>query len=339
MLNKESINNYIKGDAKVRNKMERATFDDDFESEALDGWALEGADLKSIESIKKKLYPKKLGAITFSLVFIAFVISLLFVFSRNQQNAKSNLHAINNKDQIQSQNNLNENQVKINQTTQLTEPKQIKKDFRAQRKINLSISSASEIPISQEKPIEKLPIKEIEPIKTTFQPSNKAKETYLLDFKVLDYRYYRSKPLEKKIDILNGTPADQESNTTREVEQKYAVEVSYFNFLEKSLRYFEKKKYSEAASRFKEILQTYPDDVNALFYGALCNYNSGEFLEAEKLLLRLEINKYTNFKEESQWYLCLTYKSLERKSLFNKLKEQIILENGFYSKKARDLKN
>ena len=130
MLNKESINNYIKGDAKVRNKVERATFDDDFESEALDGWALEGADLKSIESIKKKLYPKKLGAITFSLVFIAFVISLLFVFSRNQQNAKSILHEINNKDQIQHQNNLNENRVKVNQTKQLTEPKQIKKDLQ-----------------------------------------------------------------------------------------------------------------------------------------------------------------------------------------------------------------
>jgi TolA-binding protein len=339
MLNKESINNYIKGDAKVRNKMERATFDDDFESEALDGWALEGADLKSIESIKKKLYPKKLGAITFSLVFIAFVISLLFVFSRNQQNAKSNLHAINNKDQIQSQNNLNENRVKVNQTKQLTEPKQIKKDFRAQRKINHMVSIDNNLQKLEETSIEKLPLKEIEPIKTGLKPTNKAKETYLLDFKVLDYRYYRSKPLDKKIDVLNGTPADQESKNNMEIEPKYAVEVSYFNFLEKSLHYFEKKKYSEAASRFKEILQTYPDDVNALFYGALCYYNSGEFFESEKLLLRLEVNKYSNFEEESQWYLCLTYKSLEKKSQYTKLKEQIILKNGFYSKKARDLKD
>ena len=73
MLNKESIGNYIKGDAKVRNKMERATFDESFESEALDGWALEGADLNAIDSIKKKLYPKKFGAISFSIVFIVQV--------------------------------------------------------------------------------------------------------------------------------------------------------------------------------------------------------------------------------------------------------------------------
>ncbi len=339
MLNKESIGNYIKGDAKVRNKMERASIDDSFESEALDGWTLEGADLNAIDSIKKKLYPKKFGAISFSIVFIVFVITSLFVISRNQQDVTSDLLTKNNKSHFQAKNNLNKHQEKLNIANQLTEPKQIKKDFRAQRKINLAVSSDNNLNKPEETSIERLPVKEIEPIKTEFKPANKAKETYILDFKVLDYRYYRSKPIDKKIDVLNGTPADQENKYTNEVEPKYAVEVSYFNFLEKSLHYFEKKKYIEAASRFKEILQTYPDDVNALFYGALCNYNSGEFLEAEKLLLRLEINKFTNFKEESQWYLCLTYKSLERKSLYSKLKEQIILENGFYSKKARDLKD
>jgi len=339
MLNKESISNYIKGDAKVRNKIERAAFDDDFESEALEGWALTGADLKSIDSVKKRLYPKKFGAITFSVVFVVFIITILFVFSRKQQSTKSTFQAENNKEQIQAQNNLNENQVKVNLAKQLTEPKQIRKDFRAQRKINLSEPSENNFLKSEETSIERLPSKEIEPIKSEFKPTNKAKETYLLDFKVLDYRYYRSKPLDKNIEVENGTPADQESKKTREIEPKYAVEVSYFNFLEKSLRFFEKKKYHDATSRFKEILQTYPDDVNALFYGALCYYNSGEFSEAEKLLLRLEINKYSNFEEESQWYLCLTYKSLEKKPLYNKLRAQIILENGFYSKKAKELKD
>lgn len=339
MLNKESIGNYIKGDAKVRNKMERASIDDSFESEALDGWALEGADLNAIDSVKKKLYTKKLGAISFSIVFIVFVLTLLFVISRNQQNTTSDLLTKNNKSQFQAKNNLHEHQEKLIITNQLTEPKQIKKDFRAQRKINLAVSSDDNLKKPEETSIEKLPLKEIEPLKTGLKPANKAKETYILDFKVLDYRYYRSKPIDKKIDVLNGTPADQENKYSNEVEPKYAVDVSYFNFLEKSLHYFEKKKYIEAATRFKEILQTYPDDVNALFYGALCYYNSGEFIEAEKLLLRLEINKFTNFKEESQWYLCLTYKSLEKKSLYSKLKEQVILENGFYSKKARDLKD
>lgn len=339
MLNKESIGNYINGDTKVRNKMERATIDEGFESEALDGWALEGADLNAIDSIKKRLFPKKFGVISFGIVFIVFVTTLLFVISRNQQVSTSDLLTKNNKGQFQFKNDPIKHQDKLNFTNQLIEPRQIKKDFRAQRKINLAVSFDNNLKKPEETNIEKLPLKEIEPIKTDLKPNNKAKETYLLDFKVLDYRYYRSKLLDNKIDVLNGTPADQESKNMSEVEPKYAVEVSYFSFLEKSLHYFEKKKYIEAASRFKEILQTYPDDLNALFYGALCSYNSGEFLEAEELLLRLEINKYTNFKEESQWYLCLTYKSLEKKSIYNKLKEQIILENGFYSKKARELKD
>jgi tetratricopeptide (TPR) repeat protein len=103
------------------------------------------------------------------------------------------------------------------------------------------------------------------------------------------------------------------------------------------LKYFSQNKFKDALSRFDLILETYPDDVNALFYSALCLYNLNQFNLCEKRLIELKNTKFTNFDEEQEWYLLLTYYSLHKDQQFIELKTQIVEAGGFYSKKAAKL--
>ena len=163
-------------------------------------------------------------------------------------------------------------------------------------------------------------------------------ETYLLNYKVLDYRKYRSKPkLENEVQ-LSGTSADQEKKQVIGKENDKIVQVAYFNSLTNALVYFEKEKYGMAAQQFDMILTSYPDDVNALFYGALSHYNVKEYSICETKLQLLKLNHFTNFSEEQEWYLCLTYKALKKMSQYEALRKEIINKNGFYTFKAVSLK-
>jgi tetratricopeptide (TPR) repeat protein len=103
------------------------------------------------------------------------------------------------------------------------------------------------------------------------------------------------------------------------------------------MNYFKKNKFKEALNRFEVILETYPDDVNALFYSGICLYNLNRFDICEKRLIQLQNSRFTNFDQEQQWYLLLTYKLMGKKTLFDQMKDQIIKENGFYSKSAKGI--
>jgi tetratricopeptide (TPR) repeat protein len=182
------------------------------------------------------------------------------------------------------------------------------------------------IPIGQpDLSTQPLPIKKANSIPASIKRRvNLAKETYIQDFKVVDYRYYRSRPtsnLDKE--VLTGTPANSEISTKTSEESDNIVEIAYVSFLGKSLKYFSQNKFKEALSRFDLIMETYPDDVNALFYSALCNYNLNQFSLCEKRLIELKNSKFTNFDEEQEWYLLLTYYSLHKDQQFLELKSQI----------------
>jgi tetratricopeptide (TPR) repeat protein len=49
------------------------------------------------------------------------------------------------------------------------------------------------------------------------------------------------------------------------------------DYLEESMWYFSKAKYKNALKRFDVIAGQYKNDLNALFYGGLSNYNLGRF--------------------------------------------------------------
>ena len=129
---------------------------------------------------------------------------------------------------------------------------------------------------------------------------NLAKETYLNDYKVVDYRFYRKRPLEEqKNELLTGVPASFETNENLKTNDELEIEKSYFNFLEKSLKLLKEEKYNFAEERFELILKTYELDVNALFYLAITKYKLKEYRSCLEMLDKLEnARKLAELNEE-----------------------------------------
>ena len=116
------------------------------------------------------------------------------------------------------------------------------------------------------------------------------------------------------------------------------MKVPYINLLNKAVVDFSKEDYKLALLHFDEILHSYPDDANALFYGAMCLYNLQEYGQAEGRFLKLQNIPFANFREEGNWYLLHVYQQTKKEAAFSSLRNSIIEEKGFYAQKAENLK-
>jgi tetratricopeptide (TPR) repeat protein len=153
-----------------------------------------------------------------------------------------------------------------------------------------------------------------------------GRELYIQNFKVLDYRYYR-----KGERITGAAIAENEMG-----EQEFKI--PYINVLNKAIEDFAQQDYKLALLHFDDILQTYPDDANALFYGAMCLFNLSEYSQAESRFLKLQSIPFANFSEEAEWYLLRVYQQAKKEAAFSGLRKTIIDQKGFYAQKAENLK-
>jgi tetratricopeptide (TPR) repeat protein len=215
-------------------------------------------------------------------------------------------------------------------------PNKIQREFKAKDKG--MIFRANENPSFPTEEIVQLPLGSIGKLdrNPTKSRSNFAMETYVHDLKVLDYRYYRKKVRQEKTDLLTGTPAAQEYQGEG-ANQRENLDISYMNFLSNTLSDFNRGEYKAALIGFDQILSSYPDDVNALFYSGLCLYNLKQFNLCEQRLKVMDLTKFDNFDEEQHWYLLLCYKAQGKTQDFIDLKQEIIRVNGFYASKAASL--
>jgi tetratricopeptide (TPR) repeat protein len=153
-----------------------------------------------------------------------------------------------------------------------------------------------------------------------------GRELLIKNFKVLDYRYYRNPEKEVKKVVPPNEFGDQE------------LQIPYINLLSRSIEDFSKEEYKLALLHFDQILISYPDDANALFYGAMCLYNLQEYGQAEGRFLKLQNIPFANFSEEGNWYLLHVYQQTKKEAAFSSLRNSIIEEKGFYAQKAENLK-
>ena len=335
---KEILEYKTTSDALRKNAIEMKVLDDPFDRDALDGWSNKLVTATQLKKLDRKIKLKHEYKIYFfSAIIVLFTILSIFVLINSQKSLEkksitkgkiiNTIQTIISKDSIKSFQQLPEKlQIK---------PNKIKTDF--EKRVLLKTHETNlPIEISQEHP--HLPLKNLEKINYSLSKrENIGKETYLNDLKIIDYRNYRSKPNESVKNELGGTPANMEMNNNETNNAETNIEYTYFSFLDKTLKYFDKNKFKIALNRFEIILGTYPDDANALFYSAICLYNLNRFDLCENRLLQLQNSRFTNFDQEQQWYLLLVYKSLGKKNSFDLLKEEIINENGFYSKAAKVL--
>ena len=163
---------------------------------------------------------------------------------------------------------------------------------------------------------------------------------YMSDLMVVDYRVI-NRP-NKKIQYmrleLTGTSASQENdNSTNDTWTESQVEVPYVNYLRKSMGFFAKGEHKKALSRYETILEQYPQDINAHFYGGLCYFNLGQYKKCITYFDSILQDEFHVFDEACLWYKSKALIQLEQTREAKALLLKIIARGGFYSEDAIQL--
>lgn len=191
------------------------------------------------------------------------------------------------------------------------------------------------VDVLESKTIDKIEPKEI--AQKTLRNTKKYPSMYLGNYKVTDYRNIRYSTSTSEV-LFTGVPASSEN-----IEQPSSFEklkkdsVYYIDFLEETLRGFQNKKYALVIPEFTKILKVYPSDDNALFYRGISYYYLSKSEKAIDDLEAVLSDSRSNFKQEAEWYMVLSYQKLGRIGECKLLLKKIIKAEDFYSKSAQEL--
>lgn len=230
----------------------------------------------------------------------------------------------------------------IDNSKPIPEEKQITyKKFREEQPTTVLETSGELIPeTSYSNPIPTIEEKTLPEEKSNLQVArSNVKFKYLEDLKVIDYSGLYTNPIKKREIDLAGTPANMENELSERPDPIFKiVQIPYEDFLEESLSLFKNNDYKNALKNFMTILDHYPDDLNAFFYGGLCYYNIGKSNKAIDWFNKCIYNSYSTFEEEAIWYkaLCLLDGKNNQKNEGKKILMEIVEKNGFYSERAKE---
>jgi hypothetical protein len=157
--------------------------------------------------------------------------------------------------------------------------------------------------------------------------------TSILNYRVADYSDYRKPKWSNRVFSEGHTPANQENKTTQ-TDKPQSVGLTYMEYLEECLGYFDNKQYKQAKEGFDQLRTNYPEDVNAQFYGAMTHYHLGQYELAIALFELTESNVLRSFREEAKFYRAMALKRLNRTPEWNTLMNEIATSGGFYAGQA-----
>ena len=340
-LSRKDIEQYRNSkDESLKHSIEKNTLENDFDTDALEGWLMETDIPLTMKRLDKKFGVRnKLNLWITASIAITLVVLTIFVFVPNNKHQRKTSLLVTQKTSI-----------KVEQTDVIT-PKRIEEMVELPKKEQISIQTIvndfSEQKIEQPKitttePINNLPISKIEEQKkeqTIEKESFLGKEIYFYNLKLIDYRAYRSRPkITTKQMILTGTPANiGENSESVETTEWKDVEIPYIDYLDKTMELFSKGNNKKALSRLHVILETYPDDINANFYAGLCYYNLKEYEGAFSSFEKCIDSKYINFSEEAQWYMAKSLLAAGSVEKGQEILKKIKTAGGFYAKQAEKL--
>jgi hypothetical protein len=318
-----------------KHAFEKESLKDPFLSDALDGYSDNPDAISALKRMDQKRFGRSKTWVNISFGLF-LIVGFLYYFSPASKSPAPAKKATALKTHLtQLSHETLKTLEKINPKDEIV-PRRLQSDFKVKdQQSNFQIQENPAFPSEE---LVQLPIQpkgKVDRIQMQ-RRSNFAMETYIQDLKVLDYRYYRTKVKSDRSTLLTGTPAALETSQS-EMSTKELLEISYINYLSSTLSEFNQGEYKVALRGFDEILKSYPDDVNALFYSALCLYNLQQFTLCEQRLSLIDLVRFDNFDEEQKWYLLLCYRSQGKTEAFTSLRKEIIQENGFYATKANML--
>lgn len=343
-LSHSDIEKYRNQDSSVSdNSIEQKEMSDQLEQDALEGWEQLSYNTSILKKIKSKLFNQSsfswMTALSSILIGVALVLGYQAIINDTNEAvteiiAKQKSPLILEELNIESSEMIIPSEIEKMQGTAAEEqivPKVIIQDFLEKEEFKIEFPALEPIKIST--PTSSLLTPIIDKID--------AKEIYLNDLKLIDYRIYRDKPvIETKQLILTGTSADKENENSESFDTEWKnVEIAYIQYLEKSIYYFKKGKSKKALARFETIIKSYPQDVNANFYAGICLYNFGEYKQAiEKFEICLSA-EYRNFDDEAIWMKALSLEHQKKTSEAKKIFLLISESEGFYANQAKEKLN
>ncbi len=330
-LSREDLQRYLSStDEQEKRALEGKALEYDFDMESLDGWASSGIKTVGLNQLDKKFNPKiSYNWIVYSC--IAAVGVIVGVYFLTNEKEKPTIAAINiEKTDVVLPDSVNN--LKELPQAELISVKEVKPK---------KIEQTTELPTVAPEKKEFISVKQLPILKPEFQSSTtklqkvEAKEIYLNNLKLIDYRTYRKRPnLTVETFELSGVPADKEAREVVDESKVKDMDVAYYDYIKKTTDLLFSEDYKQALARLNIILAHYSDDLNALFYSGLCYYNLAEYRKATELFKSCLTSKFSNFDEEAEWLLAKSYEALgetdKAKAIFKLIKER----GGFYSKKV-----
>lgn len=336
--NIELINKYLKGKMtpKELEDFQKELKADMFLSDALEGYKLSGASASDLDSIRNNIIKKSKSRKLIRILFasgIAATISFILIYFLS-------LHTINIdtkaelsqkqfiKHSIIKSDNDEIDSIKPIPTTNL----QIKPYTAELRTIPQEVivpESISPLFVNNTLIID-YSLPEIE-LKNIYHYRSNHYFTYLQEYKVVDYRYDKRLNIQKRIIPTNNIEHTNYSGSLFQNTKEY----TYVAFLEDALEKIQNKNYYNAIDDFDIILDQYPNDLNAVFYKAICFYELNNNDKSMKLFDFALNNKINTFHEDAKWYSSMILKEEKQYAASEKVLEEIVLENGYYGVQAK----
>ena len=351
-------------DKSARHEVEEQAANDPFDDDALEGFSEQNLSTDAMTNLDKRmvksLAPNK-RYYTLAATLALFIIvgaSLLLFLDQPQKVQMASVEKEDKKEPEKDQMNekLEDEKVqpvapeeitdKTEEKTVASAPEQVQEEVIAPETLEEDIIVSEDAMVAESEPefqfnqralsgVAPTPRKNM--AKTAALHYQSAKEMYIYDFKLIDYRAYRDAPQQEDTP-LTGTAAEFQS---AEVETESPVvwneqKVYYVDYLETAMNYVKNEQFNRAIQGFNEILSHYPDDVNAHFYKAWCLFQQGNYENSRSHFKRAYTVKFGNFKEEATWHIGLCFEAEGNEEKAQEVFQKIANKGGFYHKQAKE---
>ena len=345
-LTNSKIKSFLETDnSEYRNSILNDSSFDEFDQDVMDGLSNSDIVSSNFKNLDKKYYRFSFSKVILSISLIVIITSAINFLQTPEKNSQkifdNQERLINRQEKSITKKNLNDKKgVEIEHSLDLGKNNPVENKKEVQKALSLSIENPTGKQTYSEQTGSSMSTLNPKILNNSKElVGNKGIEVYILEYKTLDYRHYRkSKPkTNDPLELTNGTPANSSGKNELNPEIQ-EIEYNYFSYLKETMKFFTNKSYVSALENFNAILISYPDDINAQFYGGICLFEQKQYTKSIAFFDQARKNSFLNFREEAEWLLLQSYveiNDLERAKL---LKNEIVNGNGFYAKSAKELK-
>jgi TolA-binding protein len=350
-LSREDIQRYAEtSDQRMKHEIEMRSNESAFEQDAFDGWEAMKHDPAVMQRLDKRFKSSGFNFLTvgMAVVTVISIITAIYFWQNAQTERNETIASTEQTEQPDPSENitftLDQEDVQLDEAIEVMieaqEPEQIKVESILSEQKSIDSFQLAKFEADSLHKLELLPTSEVDKpeIPELIQSKTLGKEVYLNDLKLLDYRAYRSRPeIKTKQLVLTGTSADKESTAHEGQTSEWRdAEIPYIDYIDKTTRLFSKNNFKKALDRCETIIKTYPDDINALFYGGICLYNLKEYQRAIEYFSCVRNSDFSNFDEEAIWLIANCLERSGNSEMARAKYAQILKEGGFYAKQAQE---